>query len=132
VSDVKSNRPLAPILLIEDEPSVSAFVRAALVRRGYHVVQAATGEQGLQELSSGEYAGVISDIRMPGEINGADVHKWIQCNRPELCERIILISGDTANSETQALLMESTTPCIEKPFRVQQLISTVEMTFGKP
>jgi DNA-binding NtrC family response regulator len=107
-------------------------VRAALERRGYHVVQAATGAEGLCELSAGEYAGVISDIRMPGEINGADVHKWIQANRPELCERIILISGDTANSETQSLLSESSTPCIEKPFRVQQLISTVEMTIGKP
>jgi len=132
VTDAKSNHALAPILLIEDEPSVSAFVRAALVRRGYHVVQAATGVQGLQELSTGEYAGVISDIRMPGEINGADVHKWIQKNRQELSGRIILISGDTANSETQSLLTNSATPCIEKPFRVQQLISTVEKTFGKP
>ena len=127
-----TNRTLAPILLIEDEPSVSAFVRAALERRGYRVVQVANGAAGLKELSTGTYAGVISDIRMPGEINGADVHKWICDHRPELCSRIILISGDTANSETQALLSESSTPCIEKPFRVQQLISTVETTFGKP
>ena len=123
---------LAPILLIEDEPSVSAFVRAALERRGYHVVQASSGAAALKQLSSGDYAGVITDIRMPGEINGADVHKWVRNHRPELCDRIILISGDTANSETQSLLSESSTPCIEKPFRVQQLISTVEMTFGKP
>lgn len=127
-----TNSALAPILLIEDEPSVSAFVRAALERRGYRVVQASTGAAGLEKLSSGTYAGVISDIRMPGEINGADIHKWIRHHRPELCERIILISGDTANSETQTLLSESSTPCIEKPFRVQQLISTVETTFGKP
>jgi len=60
------------------------------------------------------------------------VHQWIRANRPELSGRIILISGDTANSETQALLMESATPCIEKPFRVQELISIVETTFGKP
>jgi DNA-binding response OmpR family regulator len=123
---------LAPILLIEDEPSVSAFVRAALERRGYKVVQVQNGAAGLKELSTGAYSGVISDIRMPGDINGADVHKWIRSNRPELCSRIILISGDTANSETQTLLSESSTPCIEKPFRVQQLISTVETTFGKP
>jgi DNA-binding response OmpR family regulator len=132
MSIAKTNRSLAPILLIEDEPSVSAFVRAALERRGYRVVQAATGVEGLQELSTGTYLGVISDIRMPGDINGADVHKWIRIHRPELGTRIILISGDTANSETQSLLSGSATPCIEKPFRVQQLISTVEMTFGKP
>jgi DNA-binding NtrC family response regulator len=122
----------APILLIEDEASVSAFVRAALERRGYSVVQATSGSDGLEQLANGSYAGVISDIRMPGAINGADVHAWIQNNRPELSSKIILISGDTANSETQSLLASSATPCIEKPFRVQQLISTVENTFGKP
>ncbi len=121
-----------PILLIEDEPSVIAFLRAALERKGYAVVNASSGEQGLQQLSSGQYAGVISDIRMPGAVNGAEVHAWIQKNRPELKARIILISGDTANSETQAFLARSGTPCIEKPFRVQQLISLVEKTFGKP
>jgi len=128
----RSNPALAPILLIEDEPAVSAFVRAALERRGYRVVQASTGAEGLQQLSTETYGGVISDIRMPGDVNGADVHQWIQRHRPELGSRIILISGDTANSETQSLLSGSVTPCIEKPFRVQQLISTVEKTFGKP
>jgi len=121
-----------PILVIEDEPSVIAFLRAALERRGYAVVNASSGEEGLERLSKGRYAGVISDIRMPGAVNGAEVHEWIQKNRPELKERVILISGDTANSDTQAFLAQSGTPCIEKPFRVQQLISAVEKTFGKP
>jgi DNA-binding NtrC family response regulator len=123
---------LAPILLIEDEPSVTAFLRAALERHGYAVANAASGAEGLKMLSGGKYSGVISDIRMPGSVNGAEVHAWIQKNRPELCARIILISGDTANSETQAFLAQSRAPCIEKPFRVQQLMTIVEKTFGKP
>jgi len=40
--------PCDPILLIEDEPSVTAFVRAALERRGYVVVPAASGAEGLE------------------------------------------------------------------------------------
>jgi CheY-like chemotaxis protein len=126
------SRAPSPILLIEDEPSVTAFLRAALERRGYAVVDASSGAEGLAKLDGGEYFGVISDIRMPGSVNGAEVHAWIQQNRPELCTRIILISGDTANSDTQALLAQSGTPCIEKPFRVQQLLTIVEKTFGKP
>lgn len=122
----------APILLIEDEPSVTAFLRAALERRGYLVANASSGSEGLSLLNRCEFSGVISDIRMPGAVNGAEVHDWIQKNRPELCSRIILISGDTANSETQAFLARSGTPCIEKPFRVQQFMSIVEKTFGKP
>ena len=121
-----------PILLIEDEPSVTAFLRAALERSGYAVAQANSGIDALQQLEQGSFGGVISDIRMPGAVNGADIHAWIQANRPSLRSRMILISGDTANSETQALLANSGTPCIEKPFRVQQLISVVEKTFGKP
>jgi CheY-like chemotaxis protein len=122
----------SPILLIEDEPSVTAFLRAALERKGYAVEFASSGAEGLERLAKGRYAGVISDIRMPGAVNGAEVHAWIQKNRPELRTRIILISGDTANSETQALLAQSGTPCIEKPFRVKQLMSIVEKTFGRP
>lgn len=120
------------ILLIEDEPSVTAFLRAALERRGYSVTHANSGAEGLARLEKESFGGVISDIRMPGSVNGAEIHSWVQHNRPELRSRIILISGDTANSETQELLARSGTPCIEKPFRVQQLISVVEKTFGKP
>jgi DNA-binding NtrC family response regulator len=120
------------ILLIEDEPSVSAFLRAALERHGYSVVPASSGEEGLDHLAKGSFGGVISDIRMPGAVNGAEVHQWIRDNRPELAHRLILISGDTANSKTQALLQHSGLPCIEKPFRVQNFISVVESTFGRP
>jgi DNA-binding NtrC family response regulator len=130
--NAQSTAAPAPILLIEDEPSVTAFLRAALERRGYAVANASSGAQGLDMLNGGKFSGVISDIRMPGAVNGAEVHAWIQKNRPELCARIILISGDTANSETQSFLAQSGTPCIEKPFRVHQLMSIVEKIFGKP
>lgn len=120
------------ILLIEDEPSVTAFIRAALERRGYSVVPASSGAEGLECLLNGRFGGVISDIRMPGSVNGAEVHEWIRLHRPELQQKVILMSGDTANSKTQALLANSGIPCIEKPFRVEKLISVVESTFGKP
>src|ERR1700716_1678802 len=121
-----------PILLIEDEPSVIAFLQAALERKGYSVVNASSGAEGLDRLTDGRFKGGISDLRMPGAVNGAEVHAWIQRNRPELRARIILISGDTANPETQTILAQSGTPCIEKPFRVKQLMSVVEKTVGKP
>lgn len=120
------------ILLIEDEASVTAFVRAALERKGYTVISAGSGAEGLQQLERRTFGGVISDIRMPGAVNGADVQEWIRGHRPELQQRMILMSGDTANSKTQALLANSRVPCLEKPFRVEKLISVVEHTFGRP
>ena len=66
---------LKTILLIEDEPSVTAFVRAALERHGYTVVSAASGAEGVECLTGASFGGVISDIRMPGAVNGAEVHE---------------------------------------------------------
>jgi DNA-binding NtrC family response regulator len=121
-----------PVLLIEDEPSVMAYVQAALERGGYPVVCCDTGVEALQILASRDFLGVISDMRTPGGVNGADVHAWIAEHRPELASRIVFITGDIANEETVETLRKTGAPCIEKPFRVQQFISVVEQTLGKP
>ena len=127
---VAAERPR--ILLIEDEPAVAAFLRTALERAGYTVVPSSSAARGLQLLAAGRFYGVISDIRTPGSINGADVHDWLRRHRPELATRIIFITGDTASDETLALLAQAGTPCIEKPFRVHQFMATVEKMIGKP
>jgi DNA-binding response OmpR family regulator len=120
------------ILVIEDEPSVAAFLRRALERRGYDVVASDSAADGLELLASHDFGGVISDFRTPGGINGADVQDWLRRHRPDLAARMIFITGDTASSETILLLEQAGTPCIEKPFRIQQLITAVEKTIGKP
>jgi DNA-binding response OmpR family regulator len=120
------------ILVIEDEPSVAAFLRTALERRGYEVVPSPSAVGGLQMLVSGDFQGVISDFRTPGGINGADLHDWLRRHKPELAARIIFITGDTASAETAALLARDGTPCVEKPFRVCELMDAVEKTIGKP
>ena len=121
-----------PVLLIEDEPSVMAYLQAALERGGYPVLCCHSGAEALKILSSGEFLGVISDMRTPGGVNGADVHAWIVEHRPELAARIVFITGDIANDETVETLRKTGAPCVEKPFRVQQLLPVVERTMGKP
>jgi len=120
-----------PILVVEDEPSVMSFLQAALERKGYAVATAASGVEALALLERGEFRGVITDMRTPGGVSGADVHAWIQANRPQLAERVILVTGDTVNEETVALLRKTGAPVVEKPFRVQQLLQAVERTLGK-
>ncbi len=122
---------LLPLLLIEDEPAVMAYVRAALERSGYTVACAESGAEGLRLLASGEYTGIVSDMRTPGGVDGADVHAWIMENRPELVSRLVFITGDLANEETVETLRRTGAPCVEKPFRVQQFIEVVEKTMGK-
>ena len=120
-----------PLLLIEDEPAVMSYVRAVLERNGYSVVCGNSGAEGVRLLESGEFLGVVSDMRTPGGLDGGDVHAWITRHRPELSSRIVFITGDIANEETVATLRKTGAPCVEKPFRVKQFLSVVEQTVGK-
>ena len=121
----------APVLLIEDEPAVMAYVRAALERSGYQVVTAASGADALRLLRDGEFQGIVSDMRTPGGVDGAQVHAWIADHRPELASKVVFITGDIANEETVATLQKTGAPCVEKPFLVQQFISVVQKTMGR-
>jgi CheY-like chemotaxis protein len=121
----------APVLLIEDEPAVMALVRAVLEGHGYSVVPTESGAEALRLLADGNFHGVVSDMRTPGGVDGAQVYAWIAAHRPELASRLVFITGDMANEETAATLRRTGAPCVEKPFRVQEFISVVQQTMGK-
>ncbi|PYX70949.1 MAG: hypothetical protein DMG78_17100 [Acidobacteria bacterium] len=120
-----------PVLLIEDEPAVMAYVQAALERSGYPVVCCESGVDALRLLDGGSFLGIVSDMRTPGGVDGGQVHAWIAKNRPDLANRLVFITGDIANEETVATLRATGAPCVEKPFRVQQFIDVISKTFGK-
>lgn len=118
-------RPL-PLLVIEDEVSVQAFLKAALEKHGFEIVMAASGVEGLQMLKQRDFCGVVSDMRTPGGISGDDVHDWLRQNRPELVGKVLFITGDIVNEETTQTLRRTGVPCIEKPFRVNELVAAVK------
>jgi CheY-like chemotaxis protein len=120
-----------PLLLIEDEPAVMSYVQAALERSGYPVVCCDSGVEALRLLENGLFLGVVSDMRTPGGVDGGQVHAWLVQHRPDLASRVVFITGDIANEETVATLRETGAPCVEKPFRVQQLIDVIASTMGK-
>ncbi|HYE24994.1 MAG TPA: response regulator [Clostridia bacterium] len=120
-----------PLLLIEDEPSVAAYVRAALERNGYAVQRAETGVAALEMLKAGSFLGVITDMRTPGDIDGADVYDWLAQHQPALSKKLVFITGDTVNEETARALERTGAPFIEKPFRVTQLLDVVRQIIGE-
>jgi DNA-binding NtrC family response regulator len=120
-----------PILVIEDEPSVMSYIKIALERHGFKVAGIDTGAEALELLKSGQYHGIISDMRTPGGVDGAGVHAWVSANRPDLATRMIFITGDTVNEETAATLSRTGVPFVEKPFRISQLIEMIQRTMGQ-
>ncbi len=121
-----------PLLIIEDEPSVMSFVKAALERAGYQVVTVNSGAEALPILDKNEFLGVVSDMRTPGGVDGADVHAWLAANRPNLVSKLIFITGDIVNEETAQTLAKTGAPCVEKPFRISQLMEVVKRVMGSP
>ena len=94
-------------------------------------VCAESGADALRLLARGEFLGIVSDMRTPGGVDGAQVHAWVAAHRPDLASKLVFITGDIANEETAATLRRTGVPCVEKPFRVQQFIAVVENTMGK-
>jgi CheY-like chemotaxis protein len=130
-TDAATKSVPSPVLLIEDEPAVMALVRAVLEGHGYTVVSAESGADALRLLESRNFHGVISDMRTPGGVDGAQVYAWIADHRPELARRLVFITGDIANEETAATLRRTGAPCVEKPFRVHDFMAVIEKTMGR-
>jgi CheY-like chemotaxis protein len=106
-------------------------VRAVLEGHGYVVVPTESGAEALRLLADGDFHGVVSDMRTPGGVDGAQVYAWIATHRPALASRLVFITGDIANEETAATLRRTGAPCVEKPFRVHDFIAVVERTMGR-
>ena len=60
------------ILVIDDEKAILDIIRIVLSKAGFKVEIAMNGLEGIQKFSSGRFALVITDLRMPG-LDGHDV-----------------------------------------------------------
>ena len=112
------------MLLIEDEPAVMAYVRLRWNAADITSSAANRAPTALRLLEIGAFLGVVSDMRDARRRQRRHVHAWIASHRPDLASRLVFITGDIANEETVETLRETGAPCVEKPFRVQQLKSS--------
>jgi CheY-like chemotaxis protein len=72
------------VLVVEDDPLIREFVVEALREAGHHVVHASTGEEAM-EWCKRQYADVlVTDIRLPGRIDGWQIAEQCREHDPEL------------------------------------------------
>ena len=74
------------ILLVEDEVLLRMYLSEHLQDCGYHVFGAGSAAEAIDmiERGSAQIDFVFSDVRMPGEMDGFGLSKWIKANRPDL------------------------------------------------
>ena len=97
---------LANVLLVEDEPMTCDLVTGALCDGGYVVHAVPDAEQALRYLEYDPPVDVLlTDIMLPGEMNGAQLAQRVRAMRPEL--PIVYSSGPYSQSEIEPLVSRS-------------------------
>ena len=110
------------ILLVEDEPQIAGFISRGLRREGYHVLEAADGETGL-DLAFGELPDVIIlDIMLPG-IDGLAVCRQIR--EGQLQTPILMLTAKDAIPDRVAGLEAGADDYLVKPFAFEELLARV-------
>jgi PAS domain S-box-containing protein len=118
------------VLVVDDEPSVRMFVTEALGSQGYRIIEAADGVAGLQILQSDTPVDLlVTDIGLPGAIDGRQMAQAARESRPEL--PVLLMTGYTDPAVVGSPPLAPATAVLTKPFALDTLISSVSQLSGK-
>ncbi|MFC5381544.1 response regulator transcription factor [Aquipuribacter nitratireducens] len=117
------------LLVVEDEPGITAFVRQGLEAAGYPVATAADGWEGLDLARREDVRLVILDLGLPG-LSGEQVLARIRQLRPAL-PVIVLTAKDTVEDRV-AGLEAGADDYVVKPFSFSELLARVRARLRQP
>jgi two-component system KDP operon response regulator KdpE len=109
------------ILLVEDEPQIRRFVRAALAGEGFHVFEAENAKQGLSEAATRQPDLVILDLGLP-DSDGMDLLRDLR-NWSKV--PVVILSARTEERDKIAALDLGADDYLVKPFGVGELLARV-------
>jgi two-component system KDP operon response regulator KdpE len=107
------------VVVIEDEAQIRRFLRPTLASEGYHVVEAATGEEGVLQAASRQPDIVILDLGLP-DVDGLEVLRRL---REWTAVPIIVLSARGQESDKIAALDAGADDYVAKPFAVGELLA---------
>lgn len=111
------------ILVIEDEQSVSSFIRKGLEEQGYEVTQAFDGSTGLRAAAQHRFDLLILDLILPG-MNGLEVCKKLR-EGGEVAVPILMLTALGATEDVVAGLDAGADDYLAKPFKFKELLARV-------
>jgi two-component system, NtrC family, response regulator AtoC len=93
---------MASILIVDDEPGIREFLADALVGDGHEPVQAADGAAAVSALHARAFDLMITDLKMPGALDGVDLLRKARSEHPEM-EVIVLTAHGSVESAVEAM-----------------------------
>ncbi len=122
-----SYQPL--ILVVDDERTIRALLRAALEPAGFRVIEAADAAGALR-LAGSRPDLVLLDIALP-DASGLEVCRRLKADAATAGAPVVLLTG-LAQATERAALEAGASGCIAKPFRPSELISQIRAVLGQP
>jgi len=110
------------VLLVEDEESIGALVRAYLTNDGYRVVWARSGEDGLAELERQPVRLVLLDIGLPG-MDGFEVCRRM---RARSTVPILMLTARDEEADRVVGLEVGADDYLTKPFSPRELAARIK------
>jgi DNA-binding response OmpR family regulator len=120
----------ATLLVVEDEPSLREMLQAILMRSGYMVLAAGSGEEAEEIVARGKPAIdlVVTDVMLRGEDGGDTLMARLRTVRPGL--RALFMSGHTLDGLADRGIRIPPDAFLEKPFTPATLSARVSALLG--
>lgn len=118
------------VMIVADDPDVSAVFQLSLARAGYRVSSARLADTAVRELSERLPALVVIDMSMPDE-SGLDLVRFIRKSISQQLP-VVVTSGATAGYHQSKALAAGANSFLGKPVSVQELVKTVAQTVMQP
>jgi two-component system alkaline phosphatase synthesis response regulator PhoP/two-component system response regulator VicR len=118
------------VLIVDDEEVIRKFLRIHLDKLGYEVMEAADGEQAIEQLGKDDFDLLICDILMPKK-DGWEVIKEAKSNPKTKNLPVIVLTAKNEDSDMFKGYDLGANYYMTKPFTKDQLLYGLKLMFGE-
>ena len=115
------------ILVVDDEPGWRDLLSLELTSEDCAVVTASSADEALVRLREQSFHLVITDVRMPGGMDGIDLIQTYRRENP--AQKAIFITGYATEEKVEQALERGVVLCLRKPFESQELLNAINSLF---
>lgn len=113
------------VLIVDDTPANLGVVAEALERRGYHVLVAQDGEEGLQRAELTRPDLILLDVMMPG-IDGFEVCRRLKQLPSTRAIPVIFMTARTGMEDKLSAFQVGAVDYVTKPLQIEEVLARVE------
>ncbi len=117
------------ILVVDDEEVVRSLCLRLLMPAGYSVETAANGDEALERLDQQPFDLVLTDLCMPGDLDGLKLGQIIKQRFPQT--QVILMTAFPAVDSAVEMLRIKASDYLIKPFDQAELLERVKACFSR-